>query len=47
MGPTDAGTETISAYIDALICEHPEGVPLNAKQIAVSKQACLMDATGF
>uniref|UniRef100_A0A3B3TFN7 Gypsy retrotransposon integrase-like protein 1 n=1 Tax=Paramormyrops kingsleyae TaxID=1676925 RepID=A0A3B3TFN7_9TELE len=31
---TDAGTETMSAYIDALICEHLEGVPLTAKQIA-------------
>ncbi|XP_062846979.1 uncharacterized protein K02A2.6 [Trichomycterus rosablanca] len=30
----DAGTETISAYVDALICEHLEGVPLTAKQIA-------------
>lgn len=30
----DAGTETISAYVDALICEHLEGVPLSAKQIA-------------
>lgn len=30
----DARTETISAYVDALICEHLEGVLLTAKQIA-------------
>lgn len=30
----EAGPETISAYVDALICEHLEGVPLTAKQIA-------------
>ena len=32
----DAGTETMSAYIDALVCKHLEGAPLGARQIAKS-----------
>lgn len=32
----DAGTETVSAYIDALVCEHLEGAPLSARRIAKS-----------
>lgn len=32
----DAGTETLSAYIDVLVCEHLEGAPLSARQIAKS-----------
>ncbi|XP_052003949.1 uncharacterized protein K02A2.6-like [Xyrauchen texanus] len=31
---TDAGTETMTAYLHALICEHLEDVPLSAKQIS-------------
>uniref|UniRef100_A0AAV2L2F4 Gypsy retrotransposon integrase-like protein 1 n=1 Tax=Knipowitschia caucasica TaxID=637954 RepID=A0AAV2L2F4_KNICA len=30
----DAGTETMTAYLHALICEHLEGVPLSAQQIS-------------
>ncbi|XP_057711364.1 uncharacterized protein K02A2.6 [Corythoichthys intestinalis] len=31
---TDTGTETMTAYLNALICEHLDDVPLSAKQIA-------------
>lgn len=31
---TDAGTETMTAYLYALICEHLEDAPLSAKQIS-------------
>ncbi|CAL9702513.1 unnamed protein product [Knipowitschia caucasica] len=30
----DVGTETMTAYLHALICEHLEGVPLSAQQIS-------------
>ena len=32
----DSGTEAMSAYIDALMCEHLEEAPLNARQIATA-----------